>query len=91
MRKPRLSLALDLDLGVIYWSFLDSIERVDLALLGEVGTLVSGLAGSSRLNGVNGLVLGVVSPIPEPSTALMLTLGLVGIAVGRRRTAERSR
>jgi hypothetical protein len=27
-------------------------------------------------------------PIPEPSTALLLALGLVGLAAGRRRFAE---
>jgi hypothetical protein len=32
----------------------------------------------------------VLVSIPEPSTATLLTLGLAGIAAGRRRTAARS-
>jgi hypothetical protein len=32
-----------------------------------------------------------IHPVPEPSTALVLTFGLVGIAAGRRRTAARFR
>jgi hypothetical protein len=31
----------------------------------------------------------VVNPIPEPSTALLLTLGLAGIAAGRRLSSTR--
>jgi hypothetical protein len=84
LSNPPLDLALDLDSAVIYWCFFDSIQRVDLALSGEVETLVSGLSGSELLNGVNGLALGVVYPVPEPSTSLLLSLGLVWIAAGRR-------
>jgi hypothetical protein len=34
---------------------------------------------------------GWIVSIPEPSTAALLALGLVGFAVGRRRTVARSR
>lgn len=72
LADPPLALALDLDSAVIYWSFFDSIQRVDLALSGGVETLISGLAGSAHLSGVNGLALGVVPPIPPQLPALGL-------------------
>lgn len=41
-------------------------------------------AASLSLTG--GFVLAVAVPIPEPTTALLLAIGLIGMALGRRRT-----
>jgi hypothetical protein len=42
---------------------------------------------NSSFNNAGGVTLGVVV-VPEPSTATLLALGLVGMAAGRRRAAR---
>jgi hypothetical protein len=64
------------------------------------GTLTGTLASGAPINNVfyqggydhgNWQATGTIRLVPEPSTALLLALGLVGIAVGRRRTAALAR
>jgi sugar lactone lactonase YvrE len=62
--NPPLDIALDWDTRLIFWSFFDSVQRINLDLTGGIQTLISGLAGSELLNGVNGLSLAACGKTP---------------------------
>ena len=55
----------------------------------QAGPCTAGLVGSGSLGDMisAGSIIAVGTPIPEPSTALLLASGLVAMAVVRRRTA----
>jgi hypothetical protein len=44
-------------------------------------------SGNAMAYSSNGIVVGTVIPVPEPSTLMLAAIGLVGIAAGRRRRA----
>lgn len=77
-----LDLALDATTGTLYWSQYNGVRSMP-ASGGSIDTVVSGLQGLSAINGVNGISLGM-HPVPEPSTAVLLGLSIVGLAARRR-------
>jgi hypothetical protein len=69
-----------LDFGFASFSSVD-LTDIDSIRLSNVST-TSGLNDGWRIAEIS-------TAVPEPSTALLVALGLVGIAAGRRRTAAR--
>ena len=77
-----LDLAIDSAAARLYWSVFNGVHSASLSG-GAPQTLLAGLQGLSGLNGINGIALDLVQ-IPEPSTAILLGTGLLGLAMGRR-------